>query len=180
VRSLRCAIPYIQPSARSYTPMHTYMPTYQMQTRVHALHVYLPSFSAQRNSIYHAQACPTTTHSYEQAMYCTHLSVWSVELWASAAAMCCAPSAPIELFPRLYAHVCERRTIQRTCIAHDARSRARNTSVRRSAEAHQGIALDYARFGALLIAVLPYACAAIDRVVSISCTKGDASLPFMS
>jgi hypothetical protein len=51
----------------------------------------------QRNSTYHAQARPTTTHSYEQAMYCTHLSVWRVELWASAAAMCCAPSAPMEL-----------------------------------------------------------------------------------
>jgi hypothetical protein len=62
--------------------------------------------SAQRNSIYHAQTRP--------AMYCTHPSVWSVELWASAAAMCCAPSAPMELSPRLSAHVCVRRTIQRT------------------------------------------------------------------
>jgi hypothetical protein len=40
VRSSRCAIPYIQPRARSYTCMHTCMPTYQIQTRVHALHVY--------------------------------------------------------------------------------------------------------------------------------------------
>jgi hypothetical protein len=71
---------------------------------------------------YHAQTCPTTIHSCEQAMHCTHWSVWSVKLWASAAAMCCAPSAPIELYPRLYAHVCVRRRIQRTCVAHDARS----------------------------------------------------------
>jgi hypothetical protein len=66
--------------------------------------------SAQRNSTYHAQTCPTTTHSREQAIYCTHSSVWSVELWASAAAsaaaMCCALSAPMEFSTRLYAHVC--------------------------------------------------------------------------
>jgi hypothetical protein len=82
--------------------------------------------SAQRNSIYHAQACPTTTHLCEQAMYCTHVSVWSVELWASAAAMCCAPSSPMEFTARLYAHVCVRRSIQRTCVAHDARSHTYN------------------------------------------------------
>jgi hypothetical protein len=82
--------------------------------------------SAQRNSIYHAQACPTTTHSYEKAMYCTHMSVWSVELWASAVAMCCAPSAPMEFLSRLYVHACERRAIQRTYIAHDARSHTYN------------------------------------------------------
>jgi hypothetical protein len=64
--------------------------------------------SAQRNSTYHAQMCPTTTHSCVQATYCTHLSVWSMELWASAAAMCCAPSSPMELLSRLYAHVCVR------------------------------------------------------------------------
>jgi hypothetical protein len=64
--------------------------------------------SAQRNSTYHIQTCPTTMHACEQAMCCTHLSVWSVELWASAAAMCCAPSAPMEFHPRLYAHVCEK------------------------------------------------------------------------
>jgi hypothetical protein len=70
-------------------------------------YTYLHS-SAQRNSIYHAQTCPTTTHSCEPGMYSTHLSVWSVELWASAAAMCCAPSAPMAFDPRLYAHVCEK------------------------------------------------------------------------
>jgi hypothetical protein len=74
--------------------------------------------SAQRNSIYPHKR----THSCEQAMYSTHWSVWSVELWASAAAMCCAPSAPMELYERLYAHACERRAIQCTCLAHDARS----------------------------------------------------------
>jgi hypothetical protein len=69
---------------------------------------------------------PTTTHSCEQAMYCTHSSVLSIELWASAAAMCCAPSAPMELYARLYAHVCVRRAIQRTCADHDARSHSNN------------------------------------------------------
>jgi hypothetical protein len=108
VRGSRCAIPYIQPSTRSYTPTHTSTPTYLIQTHVHAFHAYLPSFSAQRNSIYHARTCPTTTHSCEQAMYCTHSSVWSVELWASDAAMCCAPFARMEFPPRLYARVCLR------------------------------------------------------------------------
>jgi hypothetical protein len=110
MRSSRCTIPYTQPRARSYTPMHTCMPTYQIQTRMHTLHVYLPIFITAHNS----------------AMYCTHLSVRSVELWASAAAMCCAPSAPMELHARLYAHVCVRTTIQRTCVAHDARSHTYN------------------------------------------------------
>jgi hypothetical protein len=36
VRSSRSAIPYIQPRARSYTPMHTCMPTYLIRTRLHA------------------------------------------------------------------------------------------------------------------------------------------------
>jgi hypothetical protein len=93
VRRSRCAIPYTQSSARSYTSMHTCMPTYQIQTRVHT---YLHS-STQRNSTYHTQTCPTIAHSREQAMCCTHLSVWSVELWTSTAAMCCAPSARMEL-----------------------------------------------------------------------------------
>jgi hypothetical protein len=44
--------------------------------------------------------CPTTTLSCEQTL--------SVELWASAAAIYCAPSAPIALSSRLYAYVCER------------------------------------------------------------------------
>jgi hypothetical protein len=35
---------------------------------------------------------------------------------------------------------------------------ARSTSVRRSADAHEGIALIYARFGALLTALLSCAC----------------------
>jgi hypothetical protein len=33
----RCATPYIQPRARSYAPMHTCAPVYQIQNRVHAL-----------------------------------------------------------------------------------------------------------------------------------------------
>jgi hypothetical protein len=59
-------------------------------------------------------------------MYCTHSSVWSVELWARAAAMCCAPSASMWFCRRLYAHVCVRRTIQRMSTAHDARSHTYN------------------------------------------------------
>jgi hypothetical protein len=88
-------------------------------------YTYLHS-SAQHSSIRHAQTCSTTTHSCEQAMYCTHQSVWSVELWASAAAMCCAPSSPMELYRRLYAHVYVKITIQRTCVGHDARSHTYN------------------------------------------------------
>jgi hypothetical protein len=78
VHSSRCAIPYIQPSARSYTPMHTSIRACRHTKYKHACmpctYTYLHS-SAQRNSIHHAQACPTTTHSCEQAMYCTHWSV---------------------------------------------------------------------------------------------------------
>jgi hypothetical protein len=97
VCSSRCAIPYIQPSTRSYTPcIRARRHTKYKHACIPCTYTYLHS-SAQR-SIYHAQTCPTTTHSCEQAMYCTHWSVWSVELWASAAAMCCAPSAPME-FP---------------------------------------------------------------------------------
>jgi hypothetical protein len=69
--------------------------------------------------VHNAHTCPTTTHSCEQAMYCTHVSVWSVELWASAAAMCCAPSSPMKLSSRLCAHVCVSRTIHHTCVAHE-------------------------------------------------------------
>jgi hypothetical protein len=67
-----------------------------------------------------------------------------------------------------------RGTIQRTCVDHDdpiqtteceivrsSMQAARSTSVRRNAEAHEGIALGYARFGALLTAVLPYACVCV-------------------
>jgi hypothetical protein len=104
VRRSRCTLPYIQPRARSYTPMHMCMLTYQIETRVHALHVYLPTYLPVHNAIVYIMH--KRTHSCEQAMYCTHLSVWSVELWASAAAMYCAPSSPMELFSRLYARMC--------------------------------------------------------------------------
>jgi hypothetical protein len=80
----------------------------------------IPTYILVHNSIYHAQTCSTTTHSCEQAMCCTHLRVWSVELWASAAAMCCAPSAPMKLHQRLYAHVC---VCDKTDIAHVRSSR---------------------------------------------------------
>jgi hypothetical protein len=107
---------HVQPICRHTKYEHACMP---------CTYIYLHS-GAQRNSTYHAQTCPTTMYSCEQAMYYTHLSVWSVELWASAAAMCCAPSSPMELSPRLYAHMCVRRAIQHTCVAHDARSRTHN------------------------------------------------------
>jgi hypothetical protein len=51
VRRSRCAIAYIRPSARSCTPMHTCTPTYQIQTHVYALHVYLPTFIPVHNAI---------------------------------------------------------------------------------------------------------------------------------
>jgi hypothetical protein len=82
------------------------------------IHTFIPVHNAIVYTI-HKRASLLRTHA-SRVMYCTHVSVWSVELWASAAAMCCAPFTPMELFPRLYAHVCER-TIQRTCIAHDTR-----------------------------------------------------------
>jgi hypothetical protein len=88
VCSSRCVIPYILlciRGCRHAKYKHACMP---------CTYIYLHS-TAQRNSIYHVQTCPTTTHSCEQAMYCTHSSVWSVELCASAAAMCCAPSTPM-------------------------------------------------------------------------------------
>jgi hypothetical protein len=44
---------------------------------------------------------------------------------------------------------------------------ARSTSVRRSAEAHEGIAQGYTRLGALLTAVLPYARAAVELAYQI-------------
>jgi hypothetical protein len=122
---------HIHPCIRAcrYTKYkHACMPIYQIQARVHAdipnastraclarIPTYLHS-SAQRNSTYHAQSCPSTTHSCEQAMCCTYCSVWSVELCASAAAMCCAPSAPMELCSRLCV------LDERYCVAHDARS----------------------------------------------------------
>jgi hypothetical protein len=43
----------------------------------------------------------------------------------------------------------------------------KSTSVRRSAEAHEGIALGYARFGALLTAVLSRACACVLALVLV-------------
>jgi hypothetical protein len=56
---------------------------------------------------YHAQTRITTMYSFKHAVYCTHMSVLIVELWASAAAMCCAPLSPMEFPSKLYAHVCE-------------------------------------------------------------------------
>jgi thiaminase len=62
-----------------------------------------------------------------RAGYVRHsLERLSVELWASAAAMCCSVSSPMKLRQRLYAHVCVRRAIQPTCVAHDARSHTYN------------------------------------------------------
>jgi hypothetical protein len=119
VRSSRCAIPYT--TQRKVIYIHAYVDTLNTNTHACLAYTYLHS-TAQCNSTYHAQTHPTSMHSCEQAMYCTHVSVWSVELWVSTAAMCCAPSVPMELCSRLYAHVCARRAIRRTCVAHDARS----------------------------------------------------------
>jgi hypothetical protein len=98
VRSSRCAIPYT-PSEYEVIYTHAYVHADIPNTNTRACLARIPTYlysSAQRNRTYHAQTSPTTTHSCEQAMYCTYSSVWSVELWASAAAMCCAPSAPME------------------------------------------------------------------------------------
>jgi hypothetical protein len=112
-------MPYTQPSARSYTPMHTAC-RYTKYKHTACL-ARKPTFTPLHSAIVHTMH-KTTTHSCEQAMYCTYLSVWSAQLWKSAAAMCCAPSAPMELSSRLCAHVCVRRMIQHTCVTHDARS----------------------------------------------------------
>jgi hypothetical protein len=103
----------------TYACVHADIPN----TNKHACLARIPTYlhsSAQRSSTYHAQTCPM------RAGYCTHVSVWIVQLWASAAAMCCAPSSPMEFTPRLYAHMCVRRAIQHTCVAHDARSHSHN------------------------------------------------------
>jgi hypothetical protein len=88
----------------------------------------IPTFISVRNATVHTmhKRASTTTHSCEQAMCCAHYSVWSVELWASAAAMCCASFAPMELLSRLYAHVRMRRTMQHTCVTHDAKPHTRS------------------------------------------------------
>jgi hypothetical protein len=96
VHRSRCAIPYYNRVRGHIHPCicacrHTKYENACMP----CTYTYLHS-SAQRNSIYHAQMCTPTTYSREQAMYCTHLSVWSVELWTSAAEMCCAPFAPMK------------------------------------------------------------------------------------
>jgi hypothetical protein len=72
VRSSRCTIPYIQPSTRSYTLMHTCMPTYLIQTRVHALHVYLPTFIPAHNAIVYTMHERATYHALMQAGYVLH------------------------------------------------------------------------------------------------------------
>jgi hypothetical protein len=103
---------------------HVYVHTDISNTSTRACLARIPTPSSLHNAIVHTTH--KWMHSCERAMYCTHYRVWSVELWASAAAMCCAPSAPMKFLSRLYAHVCVRRTIQRTCVAHDARSHTHN------------------------------------------------------
>jgi hypothetical protein len=88
--------------------IHAYVHADIPNTNTRACLVRIPTFITVHNAIVytmHKRAPLLRTHA-SKAMYCTHLSVWSVELWASAAAMCCAPSAPTELDPRLYAYVC--------------------------------------------------------------------------
>jgi hypothetical protein len=96
---------------------HAYVHADIPNTNTRACLACIPTFIPVHNAI---------VHNIHKRAHCTHLSVWSVELRASAAAMCCAPSSPMELYPRLYAHVRVRRTIQRTCVAHDARSHTYN------------------------------------------------------
>jgi hypothetical protein len=92
--------------------MHTYVHTDIPNTNTRACLARIPSFIPAHNAIVHTA---TTTHSYEQAMYCTYLSVWSVELWASAAAMCCAPFARISFSSRLCTHVCKKHVSSLRC-----------------------------------------------------------------
>jgi hypothetical protein len=103
---------------------HAYVHANISNTNTRAWLARIPTLISVHNAIVHStHKC---MHSCEEAMYCNHLSVWSVELWASPAAMCCAPSAPMELLEMLYAHICVRRPIQRTCVDHNARSHTYN------------------------------------------------------
>jgi hypothetical protein len=106
-------------SARSYISKHAYVHTDIPNANTCACLARIPSFIPGHNVIIHTA---TTRHLYEHAMYCTYSSVWSVELRESNAPMCFAPPAPMELLEILYAHACVRIPIQRTCVAHDARS----------------------------------------------------------
>jgi hypothetical protein len=89
---------YTAHDARSHTynrmsPTHVYVNIPNTNTR--ACLARIPTFIRVHNAIvYTMHKC---MHSCKQAMYCPHVSVWSVELWASAAAMCCAPSSPMRL-----------------------------------------------------------------------------------
>jgi hypothetical protein len=103
---------FVAHDARSHTynrergHIHPYVYADISNTNTRACLACIPTFIPVHNAIVHIMH--TTAHSCEQAMYCTHMSVWSVELWASAAAMCCAPSSPMECSSRLFAHVCEK------------------------------------------------------------------------
>jgi hypothetical protein len=99
-------------SARSYIHACIYVHTDIPNTNTRACLARIPSFIPAHNAIIHTT---TTTHSYEQAMYCTYLSVWSVELWASAAAICCAPFTRTSFSSRLCAHVCEKHVCSLRC-----------------------------------------------------------------
>jgi hypothetical protein len=88
---------------------HAYVHADIPNTNTRACLARIPTFTPVHSTIVHTMRQHAhSMHSCEQAIYCTHLSVWSVELWASAAPMCCAPSASMELYLRLYAHVCEK------------------------------------------------------------------------
>jgi hypothetical protein len=101
---------HTQTGAMSHISRCTCMPTYEIQTRVHSLNVYTHSRSCTLYTA-HRHIPLTNAHHHtlmqaRRALPCTHVSVWSVELWSSAAAMCCAPSVPMLSFRRLYAHEC--------------------------------------------------------------------------
>jgi hypothetical protein len=101
--------------------MHAHIPN----TSTRACLSRTPTFIPMHNAIvYTIHKRTPLLHTHASRL--THLSVWSVELWASAKAMRCAPSAPMWLPARLYAGVCVRRAIQRPCVAHDARSHTHN------------------------------------------------------
>jgi hypothetical protein len=100
--------------------------------------------------IYHTQtrkrALLPGTHAKR---LCTYSSVWSVELWASPAAMCRAPSSPMLLRSMLYTHM----YVRRTSVAHDR-------DVIRSARLYTSMRVCLARIHTLILVhnAIVYTC----------------------
>jgi hypothetical protein len=80
-------IPYTQAGARSHIDAHTLVDIRNTNARVFLSRTYYAH-----------------THHCKHAVHRPHWSAWSVELWPSAAAMCCAPSAPT-LLPKGCTHM---------------------------------------------------------------------------